>query len=140
MTIHVETSSHDGRTRWLRTIWNCSQQRGVLLYRYYLLDTRWLGIYLHQLMTSDDDRAMHDHPWSFVSWLIGGGYTEHTPLGVRHHRRFAVLLRPASWIHRLELEQPTWTLVVRFRTVRLWGFFTEGGWMDYRSYGREFCD
>ena len=142
----TEASTLDTRTRWRRIIWNCKADRGVLLYRYYLLDTRWFGIYLHRLMTSDEDRALHDHPWSFVTWLIGGGYWEvipHSRTGgnIRHwRRRFSVLYRPAEWAHRLELARPTWTLVCRWRTRRIWGFFLPDGWTDYRAYGKQFCD
>lgn len=53
-----------------RIIWSCTASRGPLLTRYFLLQTRWLGVYLHHLHASDDDRAMHDHPWTFVSLLL----------------------------------------------------------------------
>lgn len=37
------------------------------------------NIYLHQFRRSDDDRALHDHPWLFnASWLLSGEYVEHT--------------------------------------------------------------
>jgi hypothetical protein len=52
-----------------------------------------------------------------------------------------VLYRPAEWAHRLELVRPTWTLVVRFRVRRHWGFFTaRDGWVPWRDYSREYCD
>jgi hypothetical protein len=36
------------------------------------------GVKLHQFLRSDDDRDLHDHPWSFVSLILRGGYWEHT--------------------------------------------------------------
>jgi hypothetical protein len=36
--------------------------------------------------------------------------------------------------------RPTWTLVVRFRVRRHWGFFTPRGWLPWRDYSREYCD
>ena len=33
-------------------------------------------IYLHHFLRSDHDRALHDHPWNFVSIILRGGYWE----------------------------------------------------------------
>lgn len=54
------------------------------VHRPYLL--RWwviprnpvFNVYLHRFMRSDDDRALHDHPWSNLSILLRGSYGEHT--------------------------------------------------------------
>jgi hypothetical protein len=123
-----------------RVIWSCQQSRGKLLTRYFLLRTARLGIYLHHLHTSDEDGHLHDHPWAFITVLLSAGYFEWTPKGVAWRRRFSVLHRPAAWSHRLELIRPTWTLVFRFRRCREWGFFTKAGWLDWRTYGQEWCD
>lgn len=133
---------------WLkrRTIWSCTAARGPLLTRWHLVQTRWFGVYLHHLQASDEDRALHDHPWSFITVLLSSGYYEHTEsprLGVplrTWRRRFSVLWRPAEWQHRLELVQPCWTLVIRFRRRRDWGFITPSGWLHWRAYGKEWCD
>jgi hypothetical protein len=55
-------------------------------------------------------------------------------------RRFSVLYRPAEWQHRLELVRPCWTLVLRWRYRREWGFITPGGWLHWLVYGKEWCD
>ena len=90
-----------------RVIWSCTASRGPLLTRYYLLDTGPIAIYLHHLRASDEDRALHDHPWSFITVLLSSGYFEWTP-SVQYlgsvktwRRRFSVLYRPATWAHRL---------------------------------------
>jgi hypothetical protein len=36
-----------------------------------------LSFYLHIFLRSDDDRALHDHPWDFWSILLVNGYREH---------------------------------------------------------------
>jgi len=36
------------------------------------------NVYLHEFRRSDDDRALHDHPWINLSYLIDGEYVEHT--------------------------------------------------------------
>lgn len=144
-----------------RVIWSCTADRGPLLTRYYLIETRWFAVYLHHLHASDEDRALHDHPWAFITFLLSGGYFEHTPwkapemnrrLNIQTpppgddrsvrtwRRRFSVLYRPAIWRHRLELVKPTWTLILRSRHLREWGFITKSGWLHWKEYGREFCD
>jgi hypothetical protein len=150
-----------------RVVMSCQADRGPLLTRYYLIDTRWFALYLHHLHVSDEDRALHDHPWSFVTCLLSAGYYEHTPIPSpttctcghsrpgppcpRHYwrgqksvrtwwPRFSVLYRSAEWRHRLELVKPTWTLVVRFRRRREWGFITPSGWQQWEAYGKEWCD
>lgn len=37
---------------------------------------RWFNIYLHKFVLSDEDRALHDHPWANASILISGDYIE----------------------------------------------------------------
>jgi hypothetical protein len=108
-----------------------------LLIRYILFRCRWFGIYLHHLMRSDHDRALHDHPWNFISILLTGEYKEHTAQGVTHHRRGSILIRPAMWLHRFELEHPMWTLVFVGSRLRRWGFMTPLGWCWWRTYNYE---
>jgi hypothetical protein len=43
------------------------------------INTRFGGVKLHHILRSDDDRDLHDHPWSFLSIVLKGGYWEHTP-------------------------------------------------------------
>jgi hypothetical protein len=46
---------------------------------------RWLehrykhgaSLYLHCFLRSDDDRALHDHPWNWATWISHGEYKEH---------------------------------------------------------------
>ncbi len=111
-----------------------------MMIRYRLLHTRWFGLYLHHFLRSDNDKHVHDHPWAFATFLLSGGYREHTPSGIFWRRRFSVLFRPAEWKHWIEVQQPVWTIVLRLRRVREWGFWTERGWIDWQTYGKEWCD
>lgn len=48
------------------------------LLRWFLIPrNRWFNIYLHKFCRDDDDRALHDHPWWFVSIMLQGSYVEH---------------------------------------------------------------
>ena len=123
-----------------RVIQSCNGSKGTLLIRYFLLHTQAFSVFLHHLIQSDDDRALHDHPWSFVTILLSGGYWEHTTTERIWRRRFSVLFRPAEWQHRLELERPVWTLVFKFRTRRHWGFITKEGWQKWNQYLTAWCN
>lgn len=47
--------------------------------RWYLIPhNRFFNVYLHHFLRSDDDRALHDHPWWNFSWLLKGEYEEVT--------------------------------------------------------------
>lgn len=138
---------------------------GVYLRRWFL--TPWSAddhprkawrlpnIYLHNMQQSDDDRALHCHPWDNCSIVIWGGYIEHVferppiegvelPRIVQKRRRAgAIVFRKAELAHRLELYRKTggepgsatdlfygenrhcWTIFITWRKRREWGFWCE---------------
>lgn len=125
------------------------------LRRWYIIGTPWGGLYLHHILLPDGDRALHDHPWSFVSLILRGGYTEQRPWlrpngepMIRHwpsarphhteHRMRPGRLRrmPAEGLHRItELHGDCWTLVAVGPRRREWGFVGDDGkWTDWRTY------
>lgn len=106
------------------------------LIRYSIFNCPWFSIKIHKIMLSDDD-CMHDHPWSFLSIILKGGYVEHTPAGSKLFGAGSILWRPNPWIHKLEIWQPAITLVITFKKVRVWGFHTPSGWLPWFNYIRE---
>lgn len=114
---------------------------------------RFFNVYLHQFLRSDDDRALHDHPYLFnVSWLLRGGYTEWAPpgwepLGYYPHGRpkqvatlrseGALKFRWGRAPHRVELAGfgvPVWTLFITGPRIREWGFYCPQGWKHWRDF------
>ncbi|WP_231730639.1 MULTISPECIES: hypothetical protein [Sphingomonadales] len=99
------------------------------------------NVYLHHILHSDDDRALHDHPWSNTSVLIGGRYVEHmaAPGGgeIRVTRHAGdVVTRMASDAHRLEI-MPGESAISLFITgpkVRDWGFHCPKGWVPWQEF------
>jgi hypothetical protein len=81
---------------------------------------------------------MHDHPFDFVSVLLSGGYTEHTPAGVKRWPRFSVVRKGAEDAHRLEVDRPVWTLVFGGKVRREWGFVTPEGYLTRTQYEARF--
>lgn len=126
-------------------IWNNS----TYMKRWRLVDNRFFGVRVHKIVRSDEDRELHDHPWTFLSFILSGGYIEHRPFGVsKEYRRFDFVFRRAEDLHRLQLhkeyayadnrvvEKPAWTFVIRGPTRRRWGFMTQDGWIDAEDFDR----
>jgi hypothetical protein len=100
---------------------------------------RFFNIYLHQFLRSDDDRALHDHPWINLSILLDGDYTEHTieAGGVRKAVHYSVgdwKFRRAKAAHRIEIESPCWSLFITGPIVREWGFHCPNGWRPWQLF------
>jgi hypothetical protein len=114
------------------------------LQRWWLIPrNKWFNVYLHHFMRSDDDRALHDHPWINVSYLIDGYYWEHTPEGEPPYLREPghFYARSAAALHRVELprddagrEVPAWTLFITGPRVRDWGFACPKGWVPWQQF------
>lgn len=114
---------------------------GIYLRRWWIVPRNKFGfnVYLHHFMSSDEDRATHNHPWIFnISILLSGSYLEHVPRDIekfkKHESREIVVLkrgigsiiyRNVDSIHRIELidNKPIWTLFITGPVVQDWGFY-----------------
>ena len=133
------------------------EERDPYLRRWWLLPRNPVfNIYLHHFMRSDDDRALHDHPWINVSVLLRGSYLEVTPRHPRHypeilstrltmrsadHWRLRFAARLPSAAHRVALltdsegrPVPVWTLFITGPRVREWGFLCPKGWRPWQKF------
>lgn len=94
------------------------------------------NVYLHDFGRSDDDRALHDHPWPSTSFIISGRYLEHTPEGVFERNVGDVISRAAKALHRVELfdAERALTLFLTGPKVREWGFACPNGWVHWSDF------
>jgi len=115
--------------------------------RWWLIPrNRFFNIYLHRFWRSDDDRALHDHPWINISILLSGSYIEHTIAagGVHFQQKFEAgnikFRRPKS-AHRVEITPEgagkTWSLFITGPVVRTWGFHCPAGWRPWKLFVSE---
>lgn len=103
---------------------------------------RMFNIYLHEIIRSDDDRALHDHPWVNCSILLDGAYFEHRIREGGVHTRAlreagAIVFRRAKAAHRLEVIEGrrAISLFVTGPVIRSWGFHCpEAGWVHWRDF------
>lgn len=122
------------------------------LERLRIVATPFFSIYLHRLGTPDSRPTLHDHPWSFVSLIVRGGYIEqrlnpHTRQTEPKHRRWVNVMRRDDFHYIESLDRtPTWTLLLVGVRRRTWGYLRpmhrEGGWtwdqFDTDVHGYEF--
>ena len=125
------------------------QSNEPYLERYYLFlkDRKKFpfNIFLHHFLKGDPD-DVHDHPWSYFTIILKGGYWEFIPqfnsegkktceIGKWRgpgHFRFC----KAKSFHRIELD-PTvqcWTLFMPGPQKREWGFLVKNKWVHNGSY------
>lgn len=144
-----------------RVIVNCDHD--PYLTRWFLIRRERFAVYLHRFHRSDEDRALHDHPWSFITIILWRGYTEHfrrvkgVTIDYRESpsvktveyeevkcRRWPGMLiyRPATWRHRVELinGKPSWSLIIRFTKWREWGFWTDSGFVQWNKWWQQNCE
>jgi hypothetical protein len=143
-----------------RTIVNCD--RDAYLFRWYVFKTKRITLFIHKFIRSDEDRALHDHPWSFLVIPIWQGYIEHSdlPCGCfmcRNHptmppyrmtvkRRVWPILgsrfRHGTYRHRVELieDKPAWSLFFHFTEFRDWGFHMPDGFVQWAKFWRDKCE
>lgn len=94
------------------------------------------NIYLHLFLRSDDDRALHDHPWANCSILLEGQYREHTTEGFKDFKagdwKFR---RSGKMAHRIELTHGScWTVFITGPRLREWGFLCPRGWVHWKDF------
>jgi hypothetical protein len=120
---------------------------------WHIMRNAYFNCYLHQVYRSDDDTALHDHPWWSFSIVLEGGYWEHTIAYGGIHKKVwcgpgSMTFRPrGSNAHRLELaphnaadcveldrdwygEAPSTTIFITGPVLRRWGFHHTDQWVD----------
>lgn len=116
------------------------------LTRWYIAPRNKHGnCYLHIQTRSDDDRALHDHPWQNMSVILAGGYDEvigdafGNELATVRRQEGDVVQRDTTWTHRLIM--PEWntlgytmTLFTTGPKVRDWGFWVDRKFIPWQRF------
>lgn len=103
------------------------------------------NVFLHKFLKSDPD-DLHDHPWSYATLILRGGYWEWIP---QYDSQGKVTCQIGKWrgpghfrisransYHRIELDPGVecWSLFMPFKKVRDWGFLSKGRWVQHEQY------
>jgi hypothetical protein len=146
---HPHLSANRFAVKWGELIGNAD----CPMMRRWVLETPIGSLRVHHFIRSDEDRAMHDHPWGFVSLPLRHGYEDLTWCPDCHGRglaggrggptgfapcstcegdgRVAEVCRPwrlvwrrAGHKHQVRVtEAGAWTLIATGRKRRTWGFW-----------------
>jgi hypothetical protein len=128
--------------RWYVTPWSSFDRHSVPTSIWDALRRQLPNIYVHRFFRSDEDRALHDHPWANMSIVLFGSYAEHTiragGISDRHIRSTgSIVMRRARAAHRVELidtRKPVLTLFVTGPKIRDWGFHCPHGWRRWQDF------
>lgn len=112
------------------------------LRRLRVLQTPWFMIYLHWIYLPDSDRDPHDHPMSFWSFIVRGGYIEkiYVDMGLAgsspiRRNRFSGHFMPRRLAHMItKIDAGTITLLLGGPRKQKWGFWTSQGWVPWEEY------
>ena len=116
------------------------RQNPYLIRWYVIPRNRFFNVYLHQFMRSDDDRALHDHPWWSVSLSLSVEMEEIFRDWLGREKRREVLpgslvFRRARFAHRMVVPIPgALTIFVTGPKIREWGFLCPKGWRPWREF------
>lgn len=109
--------------------------------RWNLFTLFGVQVALHKWLRSDHDRALHDHKADNWSILLWGSYREwfsHAWEKPRWKLRLPIIpyFRKAETPHRVELHRgaPVWTIWIRLKPRRNWGFHCRAGWVPHEEY------
>lgn len=127
-------------TRWC--VWRFTDTDSEYIVRLHVLKTPWFALCLHRILKPDPEPYLHDHPVSFLSIILRGGYTEHRVRSSSHgvlrtirHRWFNFIRATPEDRHTIcDVEPGTVTLCLMGPKVRDWGFHAERGWVHWKSY------
>lgn len=106
---------------------------------------RFVAARVHDILRSDLERHLHNHPWPYITVILRGGYHEVTagPDGKEVRKWYgpgSVLFRGYKHFHRLEkpTDGPCVTLFFMLgRHAQPWGYDTPHGFIlasQYKSY------
>ena len=119
----------------------------IAIRRWRIISTPLGGIYLHEIRRPDKDRDCHDHPWTFRTFILWGGYNEmyithDKGIEARSWTRFSRHAMPLWAAHKImEVAPHTYTLVLVGRKRKNWGFWSTNqynsgfkwiAWQDYK--------
>lgn len=127
-----------------------SGAKDLYLRRWIIARTPLFQVMLHKIVRPDADADMHDHPWSFRSLILKGGYLEQVLTTTRKsiqvfpgvHFQWAragqlVGHNSEGGFHRIAAlldGKPAWTLVFTGPKKKSWSFLVDGVEVPWREY------
>lgn len=124
-------------TGWCAWRWTDVESEYIL--RLHVFKTPWFAVCLHWIRKPDRDPWLHDHPVSFLSLILRGGYAElrakDGDVEHRVHKWYNVVRASRTDRHRIVFcRKNTLTLCLMGPKTQEWGFYTPEGWIYWKTY------
>ena len=130
--------------RWAFWRWTTIPQSKDYITRLHLVKTPWFAVCLHWINRPDPEPYLHDHPVTFLSIVLKGGYSEmragllHWGVVVHHVNWWNYLRASIGDCHTIvDVPWPTLTLCFMGPKRREWGYHMPQGWKYWRDYYAE---
>ncbi len=125
-------------SRW--ALWRWSIVDSDYIRRLHVFKTPWFALCVHFLRTPDPEPYLHDHPVTFLSLIVRGGYVENRN-GVSTRRRWFNWVRanPNDRHTITHVDPGTVTVAFMGPKTREWGFHLPDsprpdGWVMWKPY------
>lgn len=118
---------------------------GVLHFRRWrVLTTPWFVINWHGIYHEDEDRDLHNHPWTFINIILWGSYWElrSKKLGETHNaickrRSFLnIAYRDKNSFHKIFSmgSKAVYSLNIMWNKTDEWGYDVNGRLIEHKMY------
>ena len=99
----------------------------------------------HRWYSDDDHHSLHCHPFSFITLVLSGGYTDISEGEDDKLTAGSIRFRHAEYRHSVRDVLPnTRTILLTTKPFRRWGFYVEGKLIKrdkyFAKYGHHPCD
>ena len=137
----MKARAYKSGTKWCLFRW--TEVPSEYIVRLHVIKTPWFAVCLHWLVHPDPEPWLHDHPVSFLSIILRGGYEEKRQLGsgswnYAKHKWFNFIRATPEDRHTITHVKPnTVTLCLMGPKRRTWGYHTDKGWVDWVTYNAE---
>jgi len=122
--------------------WRWTDVESEYILRLHVVKTPWCAVCLHWIRKPDKEPWLHDHPVSFLSLILRGGYAEirkhyDEPAELKVHRWYNFIRASAGDVHRIVFTRKnTLTLCFMGPKAREWGFHRVCTWSYWKDYYR----
>lgn len=136
----MKTRLYKSGTSWCLWRWTLTDSEYIT--RLHLIKTPLFAICLHWINKPDPEPYLHDHPVSFLSLILTGGYHEQRKingkLSIKERNWFNLVKADKNDQHSIISVKPnTVTLAFMGPKVREWGFHAGSVWIWWKDYYKE---
>jgi len=105
--------------------------------RWRLLTTPWFDINLHGIYKEDEDKHLHNHPWSILTIILIGCYTEELEDDKESFRwPLSIAYRSREKFHKIKMlhSNYVYSLAITSKRRTEWGYNVNGIFVDHKTY------